>query len=124
MEGEMRSPNGGVADGRGDMSGEGPTVPRPRRMPREVWWRRRESADQIENGTLILWLLYSGARGAEGNPERWRHHRVCGRGSVVAVVSRMKPATTSVGEEQRIERHRTTPNPIPITIGCVGRSGR
>jgi hypothetical protein len=45
MEGEMQSPNGGVADGRGDMSGEGPTVPRPRRMPREVWWRRRESAN-------------------------------------------------------------------------------
>ena len=65
MEGEMQSPNGGVADGRGDMSGEGPTVPRPRRMPREVWWRWRESADQI----------YSGARGAEGNLERWRRRR-------------------------------------------------
>jgi hypothetical protein len=55
MEGEMRSPNGGVADGRGDMSGEGPTMPRPQRMPREVWWRRRESVDQIENGTLSRW---------------------------------------------------------------------
>jgi hypothetical protein len=111
MEGEMRSPNGGVADGRGDMSGEGPTVPRPRRMPREVWWRRRESADQIENGTLILWLLYSGARGAEGNPERWRHHRVCGRGSVVAVVSRMKPDERGRGTAHRAAPHYTQPHP-------------
>jgi hypothetical protein len=77
-----------------------------------VWRRRRESADQIENGTLILWLLYCGARGAEGNPERWRRRRVCGRGSAVAVGEGL-PALRERGRgaAHRAAPHYTQPHP-------------
>jgi hypothetical protein len=89
MEGEMQSPNGGVADGRGDMSGKGPTVPRPRRMPCEVWWRWRENANQNPNFVVAL---QQGTR-SRGEPREveatssvWKriYRRSWGRSSCVA----------------------------------------
>jgi hypothetical protein len=43
--------------GGGGVSSKGPAAPRPRRMAHRVQQRRRGSK-QIEDGTLILWLLH------------------------------------------------------------------